>query len=162
MMLLCCCKKYMSFLCNQVLIRRNYILTGSECLKDHRLRRLHTAHNFNYDLNLIIFNNIVPIICQKRSVYTLSLLIYIANKNLLHFHLSTDCLLHHISTLLNQFIDTGSYCSKSENCYLYCFHYGHLFHLLSLCNLFFYYRTKIYNILLFTSVVFSHSNHSIA
>ena len=63
MILFSCCKKYMSLLCDQVLIRRNYVLTGSERLKDHRLRRLYTAHNFNYDLNLIIFNNIVPIIC---------------------------------------------------------------------------------------------------
>ena len=106
----------MPFLCDQIFIRRNYILPGFQCLQDHRLCRLKSTHHFDHDRDFIVLKNLFPVIRKKLLLHTFTLFLHIPHKDLLYFQLRTGRSFHHIRSLLDQFIYTCPYSTKTEDC----------------------------------------------
>lgn len=60
-------------LCKELEISVNELLTGVKCLRDIGSGRLDSTHNLDDNLNLRVFQNLLPAVCKETAVHPLSL-----------------------------------------------------------------------------------------
>ena len=78
-----------------VLICGNYLFSGFQSLHDIGSRRFHAAHEFDHQLDLLIFQNLLPVIRHDLLRNSRTVLLYVPHKNFLDFQAGT-CLLEHL------------------------------------------------------------------
>ena len=81
---------------------------------DIRSCRLHAAHYFDHDLNLVIVYNLLPAVCQHRGIFDFpGCFFQISHQDFLDLDLGTDLMLHFFFLHLQYFIYAESDGSKS-------------------------------------------------
>ena len=116
MLLFCRIQKLSSINRDQIFIGRHDMLSGMQRIQDISFRRFDPAHHFDHDPDLIVIQNLIPVIRQEAFVNSRSLFPKAVYQDLFQFQLGAHSLLHDVGTSFKQFVYAGSDCSCSQKC----------------------------------------------
>ena len=106
--------QFFSIGCDQVFICRHDLFSCLHRFHDIRSCRLHAAHYFDHDLNLVIVYDLLPAVCQHRGIFDFpGCFFQISHQDFLDLDLGTDLMLHFFFLHLQYFIYAESDGSKS-------------------------------------------------
>ena len=108
--------------CNQIFVCSYYILSGFQCCKNVSTGRLNSTDQLDHNINRRISFDICPVCCKNRWIFhLLRCFLKVTHQDLRDLYLTSKLGCHFLLLIFDNFIDSGSYCSKTKKGRIYDF-----------------------------------------
>ena len=108
--------------CDQILVCSHHVLSGFQCCKNVSTGRLNSTDQLDHNINRRISFDICPVCCKNRWIfYFFRCFFEVTHQDLCDLYLTSKLGCHFLLLIFDNFIDSGSYCSKTKKGRIYDF-----------------------------------------
>ena len=108
--------------CDQILVCSHHVLSGFQCCKNISTCRLNSSDQLDHNIYGRISFYICPVCCKNRCIFhLLRCFLKVTHQDLRDLYLTSKLGCHFLLLIFDNFIDSGSYCSKTKKGRIYDF-----------------------------------------